>query len=207
MVKDDSNEQSSLINRLKKGDSDAFAEMVDRYSTGVYRIAYRFTSDQQDAEDVLQETFIKAFKALPEFEGRSSLSTWLYRIAVNEALMLLRKRNPKQVSLEQSTSVEDDDETETNLNLADWCCLPEDVLLSSESRNFLDAAVKKLPETLRSVFILRDIEGLSIHDTAETLGLSETNVKTRLLRARLQMRQNLAQYFGARLAEVIKKDE
>jgi RNA polymerase sigma-70 factor (ECF subfamily) len=207
MNKDNANDQSLLIERLKQGDSEAFAELVEQYSNAIYRIALRFTSESQDAEDVLQETFIKAYKALPEFEGRSSLSTWLYRIAVNEALMLLRKRNPKLVSIEQTAPDDENEEIENDLALADWCCLPEDVLLSGEARSFLNEAVERLPETLRSVFLLRDIEGLSIHDTAETLGLTETNIKTRLLRARLHLRQDLTRYFGPRLAEVIKEDE
>lgn len=201
MINDNSSDEGPLIARLKNGDQSAFAEMVERYSTAIYRIGWRFTNDTQDAEDVLQETFIKAYKALPEFEGRSSLATWLYRIAVNESLMALRKRNPNQVSIEANTNDEDTDETENDLALADWCCLPEDVLLSGEARQFLDDTVQKLPDTLRPVFILRDIEGLSIRETADTLGLSETNVKTRLLRARLHLRQDLTRYFGKQLVE------
>jgi RNA polymerase sigma-70 factor (ECF subfamily) len=195
-------ETSLSLEALKKGDRHELAQMVDLYSDKIYRLALKFTNNPQDAEDVLQETFLKAMRALPEFEGRSSLSTWLYRIAVNEALMLLRKQKP---DLALDTPVEDEDSDEggssNGLILADWCCLPEEELLSEESRRFLDQAIQQLPATLRSVFILRDIEGMSIRETADLLGLTETNVKTRLLRARLFLRQQLSRYFGERLKE------
>ncbi len=189
------------LSALKSGDRVEFAHMVNRYSDKIYRLALKFTNNPQDAEDVLQETFIKAMRALPQFEGRSSISTWLYRIAVNEALMLLRKRTP-DLSLDGEPDESSEDGLSTNgLIVADWCCLPETELLSEESRRFLDVAIDKLPKTLRGVFLLRDIEGLSIRETAETLGLTETNVKTRLLRARLFLRQELSRYFGERLTE------
>jgi RNA polymerase sigma-70 factor (ECF subfamily) len=159
----------------------------------------RILSDPQDAEDVLQETFLKAYRSLPEFEGRSSLSTWLYRIAVNEALMLTRRRRPDSVSIDEPGETEEG-ETEP-LQITDWCCLPENELLSAEGRSFLDQAIDRLPETLRVVFVLRDIQGLSIKETAESLDLSETAVKTRLLRARLNLRNQLSNYYGERLVE------
>jgi RNA polymerase sigma-70 factor (ECF subfamily) len=195
-------ETSLSLEALRKGDRHELARMVDLYSDKVYRLALKFTNNPQDAEDVLQETFLKAMRALPEFEGRSSLSTWLYRIAVNEALMLLRKQKP-DVALETPNEEDDSEEnlSSNGLILADWCCLPEDELLSEESRRFLDEAIQQLPATLRSVFILRDLEGLSIRETAELLGLTETNVKTRLLRARLFLRQQLSRYFGERLKQ------
>ncbi len=205
MINETLNNSSEFIDRLKNGDRAAFAEMVEQFSDTIYRTALRFTSDSQDAEDVLQETFIKALHGLPNFEGRSSLSTWLYRIAVNESLMLLRKRKPERLPAEENRE-EEDELDESDLVLADFCCLPEDELLSSEARSFLDRTIQVLPETLRSVFILRDLDGLSIKETAEALDLSETNVKTRLLRARLRLRQDLAKYFGDRLVE-LKKHE
>lgn len=205
MVKETLNNSNEFIDRLKQGDRAAFAEMVEQFSDSIYRTAFRFTNDSQDAEDVLQETFIKALHGLPNFEGRSSLSTWLYRIAVNESLMLLRKRKPERLPVEEA-KVDEDELDEGDLVLADFCCLPEQELLSSEARNFLDRTIQVLPDTLKSVFILRDIEGLSIKETAEALDLSETNVKTRLLRARLHLRQDLAKYFGDRLVE-FKKHE
>ena len=157
------------------------------------------TGSQADAEDVLQNTFLKAFQHIKEFEGRSSLSTWLYRIASNEALMLLRKRH--QESSFSDVSLEEDDEGRNfdPVQLTDWCCLPEEEFLSAEARSALDRAVQHLPETLRIVFVLRDIEDLSIQETSQVLGLSETAVKTRLLRARLRLREELSSYYGERL--------
>lgn len=188
------------LQALKSGDREAFARLVDETSGHVYRVALQILGDEQDAEDVLQETYIKALHALPNFEGRSSLSTWLYRIAVNEALMMVRKRKPQEVSVEDSTPFDAEAESE-GMEIVDFCCLPEGELLSSESRQFLDRAVRGLPEGLRVVFVMRDLEGLSIQDTAEALGISESNVKTRLLRARLRLRQDLSVYFGEKLQE------
>jgi RNA polymerase sigma-70 factor (ECF subfamily) len=187
------------VEALKSGDRAEFARFVDAFSAQIYRVALRILSDPQDAEDVLQETFLKAYRSLPEFEGRSSLSTWLYRIAVNEALMLTRRRRPDSVSIDEPGETEEG-ETEP-LQITDWCCLPENELLSAEGRSFLDQAIDRLPETLRVVFVLRDIQGLSIKGTAESLDLSETAVKTRLLRARLNLRDQLSNYYGERLVE------
>lgn len=187
------------LESLRAGDRAELARMVERYSNQIYRLALKFLGNPHDAEDVLQETFIKAMAALPNFEGRSSLSTWLYRIAMNESLMILRKASPDLVPVEEPDG--EDDAPASGLVLTDWCCLPEEELLSGESRHFLDRAIRKLPETLRSVFVLRDVEGLSIRETAEALGISETAVKTRLLRARLKLRDELSVYFGERIAE------
>jgi len=198
MIETDTNMIS--LESLKAGDREAFARLVDETSGHIYRVALQILGDEQDAEDVLQETYIKAFRALPDFEGRSSLTTWLYRIAVNEALMMVRKRKPQAISVEESNSFDAEAESD-RMEIVDWCCLPEGELLSSESRRFLDRAVQALPANLRVVFVMRDLEGLSIQDTAEALGLSENNVKTRLLRARLRLRQELSVYFGGKIQE------
>jgi len=186
------------LEALKVADPAALTAMVDNFSPHIYRLGLKMLGDAQDAEDVLQETFIKAIRALPDFEGRSSLSTWLYRIAVNEALMIIRKRRANVISLDEHDS---DDEDRLPLQIRDWCCLPEEALSSAEARRHLDEAVQNLPDALRLVFILRDIEGLSIKETAETLNLSEANVKVRLFRARLKLREDLTAYFGERLSE------
>ena len=188
------------LEALKAGDREAFARLVDETSAHIYRVAVQILGDDQDAEDVLQETYIKAFRALPEFEGRSSLTTWLYRIAVNEALMLVRKRKPQAISVEENPPFDAEGESE-GMEIVDFCCLPEGELLSSESRRFLDQAVRNLPQNLRVVFVMRDLEGLSIIETAETLNLSENNVKTRLLRARMRLRQELSVYFSGKVQE------
>ena len=148
----------------------------------------------QDAEDVLQETFIKAFRHLDEFNGRAKLSTWLYRIATNEALMLLRRKRPDMVSVEAPKPSEE--EIQEPLQIVDWCCLPEEDFMTSEARAYLDGAIETLPSGLKIVFLLRDIEGLSTRETAEILNISEPAVKTRLSRARLRLREELSTYFG-----------
>ncbi|MCX6080723.1 MAG: sigma-70 family RNA polymerase sigma factor [Chloroflexi bacterium] len=185
------------LEALRAGDRTHFARMVDAYSTPIYRLALKMLGNEQDAEDVLQTTFIKAMKHVGDFEGRSSLSTWLYRIAANEALMLLRVKRPS-VSLDEEPE-DDDGETLLPLQLADWTSLPESDLLNAEVRLLLDQAIQGLPAKLRAVFLMRDIEGLSIKETGEALDLTETAVKTRLLRARMQLREQLSGYFGERL--------
>jgi RNA polymerase sigma-70 factor, ECF subfamily len=182
------------IEALRSGNRSEFARLVDRYSGPLYRLALKMLGNPRDAEDVLQNTFLKVFQHLGEFEGRSSLSTWLYRIASNEALMLMRKQRP-EITL-SDTKQEDDEGDYEPVQFTDWCCLPEDELLSSESQAALDRAIQHLPETLRIVFVLRDIEGLSIRETSQALDLSETAVKTRLLRARLRLRDELSLYYG-----------
>jgi RNA polymerase sigma-70 factor (ECF subfamily) len=187
------------LEALQAGDRAEFARLVDAYSTQIYRLALKILADEQDAEDVLQNTFTKVLQSIENFEGRSSLSTWLYRIAVNEALMTLRRHKPT-VSVAMDYE-DDEDEFQHPTQFTDWCCLPEEDLLSAESKKHLDLAIRRLPEKLRVVFILRDIEGLSIRETSEALDLTETAVKTRLLRARLNLREQLSSYYGERLRE------
>lgn len=190
---------------LKAGDRQAFARLVDETSGKIYHTALQILGDAQDAEDVLQETYLKAFRSLPEFEGRSSLMTWLYRIAVNEALMMIRRRKPQALSVEEGSADPEGDTEGEGMEIVDFCCLPEGELLSGEARRFLDQAIQHLPANLRVVFVMRDLEGFSIQDTAETLGLSEANVKTRLLRARMKLRQELSVYFGGKLQEETRR--
>jgi RNA polymerase sigma-70 factor, ECF subfamily len=168
--------------------------LVERYSGTVYNLALRLMrNDSMEAEDILQETFISAYRALDRFEGRSLLSTWLYRIAYNAALMRLRKRRLPTVSIDEP--LENEEGEQIPRQLVDWGAAPDQVLLNGELRGTLDAAVATLPETLRSVFVLRDIEGLSTAETAAVLDLTETNVKVRLHRARLALRERLSAYF------------
>jgi RNA polymerase sigma-70 factor (ECF subfamily) len=182
---------------LQAGDRAEFAHFVETYSGQVYRLALKMLQNSQDAEDILQETFIKAYKALPKFEGRSSLSTWLYRIATNEALMFLRKKRPGLVSVDEP--IENDEGAERPRQIIDWCCLPENELMSTEARANLDQSVQQLPESLRAVFLLRDIEGLSTRETSEVLDISESAVKTRLSRARFRLRELLSTYYSERM--------
>ena len=182
---------------LRNGDRAEFAKMVDAYSAPIYQLGLRMLGNEQDAEDVLQNTFVSALTHLPSFEGRSSVLTWLYRIAVNEALMILRRGKP-EVSIDDTES-SDENENIHPTQFVDWGALPEDELLSAEGKQALDHAIQNLPENLRMVFLLRDIQDLSIKDTADTLNLTEANVKVRLLRARLMLREQLSYYYGERM--------
>jgi RNA polymerase sigma-70 factor, ECF subfamily len=188
-----------LTAAARAGQQDAFAEIVERYSGTVYNLALRLMNDPQEAEDVLQETFISAFRALDRFQGRSQLSTWLYRIAYNTALMRLRKRRVPIVSLDEPRETEDGERMPRQL--VDWTTVPDELLLSKEFRGKLNTALASLPESLRSVFVLRDIEGLTTAETAAVLGLTETNAKVRLHRARLALRERLAAYLAPSLTD------
>jgi len=184
------------VDRLVKGDREELARFVEAYSPRVYRLGMKILNNEQDAEDVLQETFMKAMRGLAAFEGRSSLSTWLYRIATNEALMLLRKRHPEMISIDAPS--EEDEEDGDTLEIVDWSHQPESELLEKETRQRIDTAASHLPLGLREVFMLRELEGLSVKDTAEVLDVSESVVKTRLLRARMRLRKELTRYFVER---------
>ena len=187
-------QKSFSLEALRSGDRAEFARLVETYSPMIYRLGLKMLNNPQDAEDILQETFIKAYKHIAKFDGRSNVSTWLYRIATNEALMSLRRKRPEAISFE-SPSVYDTEPQEP-LQIVDWCCLPEKEFLTSEGRRRLDEAAERLPASLRVVFVLRDIEGLSTRETAEVLDISEMAVKTRLSRARLRLREDLSEYFG-----------
>ncbi len=192
------------LEKLRAGDRAEFARLVDAYSGPIYRLGLRMLRSGPDAEDVLQNTFLNALTHMTDFEGRSSLSTWLYRIAANEALMLMRRRR-HELDLEEASS--GDSQTQLKpVQFVDWSGLPEDELLSEEGRQAVERAVQDLPESMRMVFILRDVEGLSIQETAEALNLTEVNVKTRLLRARLRLRGQLSSYYGERLVNEGKND-
>lgn len=192
--------ESFSLEALRQGDRAEFARLVETYSPMIYRLGLKMLADPQDAEDILQETFIKAYEHLEDFDGRSSLSTWLYRIATNEALMHLRRKRPEAISFDQPA--QNDDDLQEPLHIVDWCCLPEEEFMSTETRAQLEAAIEKLPPGLRLVFLLRDVAGLSTREAAEVLNLSEVAVKTRLSRARLRLREALTDYFGMKL----KKD-
>jgi len=184
------------IEHLRAGDRLEFSRLVDAYSSSLYRLALKILGNEQDAEDILQDTFIKAFRHLPGFDGRSSVSTWLYRIATNEALMLLRRKRKESVSLDEQ--VEGEEGEIEPLQIIDWCCMPEHELMNEEARQQLDKALQKLPMSLRMVFLLRDIEDISTREAAEILEISEGALKTRLSRARLRLREELTSYYSER---------
>ncbi len=182
------------VHAAQRGDTRAFAQLVERYESRVYNLALKMLRDPQDAEDVLQETFLSVFRHLNDFHGDATFSTWLYRIATNAALMKLRARKPPPLSLD--APAESEEANALPREVADWGIMPEEALLNDEVRAQMDAAMDALPESLRMVFVLRDVEGLSVQETAEVLGISVPNVKTRLHRARLALRNQLAAYFA-----------
>src|SRR6478609_2112077 len=185
-----------LVQRAKGGDVSAFEELVKRYDRNGFRIAQHITQNREDAEDVVQDAFLKAYSNLEKFQEQSKFYTWLVRIAVNEALMKLRKRRPERfVSLDEDVKTEDDS---LPREVADWSPNPEQLYNQEELRDILSRTIQGLPPTFRTVFVLRDVEGLSTEETAEALDLSVPAVKSRLLRARLQLRERLNRYFKAR---------
>jgi RNA polymerase sigma-70 factor (ECF subfamily) len=190
-------DEKSLLSRIHAGEQAACAECIERHAPGVYGLALRLMKNEADAEDVMQETFLSAFQAVDDFEGRASLKTWLYRITYNTAMM--RHRSQAKAP---GDSVEDRLESAADgyplpRQFYDWCCLPESSFESEEVRVELEEAIRDLPETLRGVFLLRELEGLSTRETAQTLDVSTDVVKTRLRRARLALREQLSAYFAA----------
>jgi RNA polymerase sigma-70 factor (ECF subfamily) len=183
----------ALLDRLRTGDKSACAACVEKYSPGLYRLALRMMRNEAEAEDVVQETFLSAFKSIDRFEGRSELSTWLYRIAYNTALMRLRRHTPDLISVDEPAL--SDEGFALPRQLFDWCCLPERDFDTNETRSHLEQAIHALPDKLRAVFALRELEGLSTDETAAALDISPEAVKTRLHRARLWLRDYLTPYF------------
>jgi RNA polymerase sigma-70 factor (ECF subfamily) len=192
-------DELTLLRGLQSGDPAAFRRFVELNSANVYGVALKLVGNEQEAEDVLQETFLSAFEAIGRFEGRSKLSTWLYRIAYNASMMHLREQSRMTTfSLDQPPEGSDDDGNHVTRDLVDWSTLPDDLLLTAEARQELDRAIGELAESLRSVFVLRDIQDLSSAETAEILGITVQAVKNRLHRARLQLRARLSSYFAER---------
>jgi len=182
-----------LVHASKNGDVSAFEQLVKRYDRKLLRIAHNVTHNTEDSQDAVQETFLKAFQHLGQFREDSKFSTWLIRITVNQSLMKLRKRATRDVSLDEDFH---SDGHMLPMEAADWAPNPEQRYWASELRDILVNTLSELRPVLRTVFVLRDIEGLSTDQTAEVLNLSHTAVKARLWRARLQLRERLNKYFG-----------
>lgn len=186
-------DESALVARAREGDLAAFNELVNEYSRKIFRLAKHITQNDEDAEDVLQETFLKAFEHLGKFQGQSKFYTWIVRIAVNESLMKLRKRkSDRTVPLDEPVDTGEDTVVR---EIAVWHENPEKQYSQEELATILDEAVQSLRPAFRTVFVLRDIEELSTEETAEALGISIPAVKSRLLRARLQLREKLTRFF------------
>lgn len=183
----------ALVEQVRAGDISAYDTLVRKYERQIFRIAQHVTQNREDAEDVMQDAFLKAFEKLDQFQGNSKFYTWLVRITVNESLMRLRKRRTgKMVSIDEDVET---DEGSVPRDLADWAPDPEQNYSQAELAGILEKTIKGLPPGFRIVFELRDVQGLSTEDTAEALGLSVPAVKSRLLRARLQLRERLSRYF------------
>jgi RNA polymerase sigma-70 factor (ECF subfamily) len=182
-----------MVAKAQAGDTEAFGELVSRYQNKIYRLAKHITQNDEDAEDVLQEAFLKAYEHIGGFQGNSKFYTWIVRIAVNEALMKLRKRKTdRTVPLDEPV---DTGEEMVNREIAVWEDNPEQRYSQEEMQQILNEAVQDLKPDFRTVFVLRDIEELSTEETAESLGISVPAVKSRLLRARLALREKLTRKF------------
>jgi RNA polymerase sigma-70 factor (ECF subfamily) len=182
-----------LLARMQRGEHDACTCFVKRFAPLVYTQALRLVNDADEAEGILQESFIKACERILTFEGRSAIGTWLYRIATNQALMHLRRRRPTASLTEADEAIQPGDLPH---NLSRWAVDPEKEILNTELQQHLETALAALPESLRTVFVLREMQGQSTADTAAELGLSESAVKVRLHRARLRLRETLAAYLS-----------
>jgi RNA polymerase sigma-70 factor, ECF subfamily len=189
---------AELVRRAQAGELDAFEALISRHEQRVYSLALRMLRQEQDAEDVAQQTFLSALEHLNGFRAEASFETWLSRIATNAALKIIRKRKGlNSVSLETSTESSDSSESIPHPEIiADWRESPEQLAQRNEVRQLLDQALAELDEKHRLVFLLRDVQGLSIKETAEVLGLTQANTKVRLLRARLQLRELLTRTLG-----------
>lgn len=182
-----------LVHSAKQGEIAAFEELVRRYTKRVFSIARHITRSHEDAEEVSQETFLKAFLNLGSFEEKAQFSTWLTRIAVNAALTnVARSGRTTATSGEESRCERDSAPDE----FPDWRANPEQLYSQSQLQQLLRRALEELPQVYSTVFLLRDFQGLSILETAAALQISVPTVKTRLWRARLQLRENLSRSFS-----------
>ena len=188
-----------LVERVRSKDVAAFEELLGRYENKLYRLAMRFVRNENDAQEILQDAFLSAWRNLPGFEGRAQFGSWMYRVTVNAALMFLRARSRHpEVMLDdvEPAILHKAAEQSVHGSSEDWSQRPDEQLQSEELRRHIQEAADALPEGLRTVFLVRDVEGMSTEETAELLGLSLPAVKTRLHRARLAMREAIGRYFA-----------
>ena len=186
-------DEAAVVAQARLGNARAFNELLRRYERKIFRLALHITQNREDAEDVLQESFLKAYEHLDQFQGQSKFYTWIVRIAVNQALMKLRKRkSDRSVSLDETIDTGEDN---IGREIAAWDENPEQQYSREELNGILTSAIDGLAPIYRAVFVLRDIDGLSTEEAAEALDLSVPAVKSRLLRARLQLREKLTRYF------------
>ncbi len=194
MAKKVLHEDMILVNKIKKGSQEAFEELVEKYESKVYHLALRFVKSQEDAEEVLQDVFVTLHRKLDLFQGKSAFSSWLYRIVVNAAFMKLRKRRQdRTVSVEDLTPAVQQQYLEGDVHSYDN--YTDSFTINRELRDILQKAIDRLPEQYRSVFILRDVNGLSNQEVSEILQLSIPAVKSRLHRSRLMLRKKLQRQY------------
>ncbi|MEJ2196868.1 MAG: RNA polymerase sigma factor [Ignavibacteriaceae bacterium] len=182
--------ENELIKQAQKGDKKALTQLVKMHEQTIYNFAFKICRDKEKAENIMQESFYSMVKSIKQFDGNSKLSTWLYRIVTNHCLMLARK-----IKSRQFVSLENDDELYGDKHIADWSFIPEKVVENEELRAMLDSAIQKLSPEYRMIFLLRDVEGFSTEETAETAELSVPAVKSRLHRARAFLRNELNRAF------------
>jgi RNA polymerase sigma-70 factor (ECF subfamily) len=192
-------DDQALLTALRARSPDAFRLLFDMYSDRMFRLAVGMLGGEDEAEDIVQDVFLRFFEKLDAFEGRSQVGTWLYRAVHNASVDRLRRRRPTLALSDEPESDAEETATADALVLADWSQVPESFFDSAEAQAELDLAIGRLPESLRAVFLLRDVEGLSTEETAGVLDISISAAKVRLHRARLQLRQHLSAYFGERL--------
>jgi RNA polymerase sigma-70 factor (ECF subfamily) len=196
-------EDRALIRRAKDGDFEAFEALVSKYERRVFNLAMRIAKRQHDAEEVVQQTFLSVIEHLEGFRQESSFYTWLTRIATNHALALLRKQSVRAaIPLADDRSEESYADVTRPQFIAQWRETPDEIASRRETRELVFAALDELDEKYRLVFLLRDVEGLSTAETAQSLGISQNNVKVRLLRARLMLRERLTRVFGDEATQV-----
>jgi len=188
--------ETELVAKAKKGDQSAFSQLVNTYSEKIYNLALRILRNKEDAEDILQETFITVLEKLHTFDGRSGFFTWIYRIATNAALMKLRKKKIQYIDLPDNPDFQENLESKVFI---DWSQDSSLNVYNKEVKEVLSSAIGELSEIYKTIFILRDIEKLSIKDTSKILEISEENVKIRLRRARQYLRDKLSDYFSERV--------
>lgn len=195
----------ALLHQAQTGEFSAFEVLVDRYQGRLLALAWRIVGQKQDAEDVVQRTFLSLMENLDSFREESSVATWILRIATNHALKVLRKRRGlPTVPLDVANNPDDSYATMPHPDyIAQWRDDPAKLAQHAETRRLIDSAMAELDEKYRLVFVLRDIEGLTVKETADALGLSESNVKVRLLRARLQLRERLTRALGDESTQVV----
>jgi RNA polymerase sigma-70 factor (ECF subfamily) len=181
-----------LVAEAKAGNHQAFEKLVERHEDKVYGLALRMMGNEADAEDVLQDTFLSAYKALKNFKEKAAFSTWLYRLATNAALMKLRKKKgDKTIPLDEQMA-----EFVPNPEIRDWSATPDSILEGKELKEIMEQAIQSLPDMYRAVFLLKDVERLRVHEIASILNISVPAVKSRLHRARLHLRKRIGQYLA-----------